>query len=173
MPVVNVSAVDAQSFCSFIGRRLPIASEWLWAATSGTDRAYPWGNKPPTPTHANLRPKDATEPEPTEPKPTGPDEMEPRPVPVDSSDFTAGRTPEGVEHLLGNVQEWVATEGKYDDEGNAHLIGNWDLRDGAVPVALMGGSYVNYPAILTDLVLIAEASFADDVSGFRCITDNE
>jgi len=79
---------------------------------------------------------------------------------------------------LGGINGAVHTkddfaEGKYDDEGNAHLIGNWDLRDGAVPVALMGGSYFNYPAILTDLVLIAEASFADDVSGFRCITDNE
>ena len=196
MPVVNVSAIDAQAFCSFIGRRLPTAAEWLWAATRGSGGPYPWGKAPPTPAHANVGASDPTEPDVTEldppdpevpepkepepepeesePEPTEPESTEPGgPVPVDGSDFAAGRTPEGIEHLLGNVQEWVATGGRFDDDDKVRLTSNWDLRDGAAPLSLMGGSYIDDPVPLTELVEVSEASLASDVSGFRCVTTHE
>jgi hypothetical protein len=38
---------QAQTFCAWIGRRLPTSQEREWAATGGDGRGYPWGNEEP------------------------------------------------------------------------------------------------------------------------------
>ncbi len=47
-PVLNVSLAMAESYCSFVGRRLPTAFEWEvaagWAPDSGRFQHFPWGD---------------------------------------------------------------------------------------------------------------------------------
>ena len=48
-PANCVTASSAQTFCQWIGGRLPTESEWEYAAGSeGKDHIYPWGNEAPS-----------------------------------------------------------------------------------------------------------------------------
>jgi iron(II)-dependent oxidoreductase len=88
-PIVHINWHEAQAFCRFAKRRLPMEAEWeysaAWDARAGGKRRYPWGETGPAAAHANLESSG--------------------PVTVDA--FSAGDSASGCRQLIGNVWEWT------------------------------------------------------------------
>jgi len=105
-PVNCVDLAQASAYCTWLGKRLPKASEWAWAA-GGRSRAfpYPWGSEPVDPRRACIgrSPEQGT-------------------CAVGSA--PAGASPEGVVDLVGNVAEWVIDrEATATDPASGSLVG--------------------------------------------------
>jgi formylglycine-generating enzyme required for sulfatase activity len=79
--------IDAETYCTWRGLRLPSADEWLRAATNGDGRIFPWGNDIDTPETCSCREYD-----------DGPCETV-----RDTEDMSF----HGVRDLAANASEWV------------------------------------------------------------------
>lgn len=89
---VYVSHAEATAYARWKGMKLPSEAQWHRAAygtPSGTERDYPWGDEPPTPTRGNF------------------DCLRWDPTPVDA--HPTGASAFGVHDLLGNGWEWTST----------------------------------------------------------------
>jgi gamma-glutamyl hercynylcysteine S-oxide synthase len=132
-PVCHVCWWEADAYARWAGKRLPTESEWeaaaAWDFEAGQARPYPWGDEPPTPSHANL------------------DALLFETTPIGS--YPAGRSAVGCWDMLGNVWEWTATdfhgypgyrtfpypeysEVFFGDEYKVLRGGSWATRFGAV-----------------------------------------
>jgi formylglycine-generating enzyme required for sulfatase activity len=93
-PVVNVTWLDANTYCSWAERRLPTEAEWEYAARGNDKRNYPWGDEPPNEYTANFIN-----------------------LVGDTSrvgTYAEGASPFGVLDMAGNVWEWVADRYRQD-----------------------------------------------------------
>ena len=93
-PINCIDWSQASAYCAFVGRRLPIEEEWENAAAGGARRAYPWGNDWPPP-GGQIR--------------FGRGSALAGTCAVGS--FPSSDTPEHLEDLAGNVEEW--TDSRY------------------------------------------------------------
>ena len=85
-PATGVSWTAADAYCRDLGKRLPTAAEWEMAARGVEGRPYPWGDQAVQRSRAHY--------------------LAAGPVAVDAP--LNGASPEGVQHLAGNVAEWVS-----------------------------------------------------------------
>jgi iron(II)-dependent oxidoreductase len=89
---VYVSQAEAAAYARWAGKTLPTEAQWHRAAygtAEGTERAFPWGDELPNPSHGNF------------------DFLRWDPAPVAA--FPAGSSAFGVAGLLGNGWEWTRT----------------------------------------------------------------
>jgi formylglycine-generating enzyme required for sulfatase activity len=91
-PVVNVTALEAEAYAAWAGKRMPSIEEWRAAAQGADARRYPWGDGFDS---ARLNSRDhgvgGTLP---------------------AGRLTAGASPFGVLDLAGNVAEWTSSLGE-------------------------------------------------------------
>jgi len=106
LPIVNVTWPDAQSYCRYVGGRLPTEAEWEKAARGTDGREYPWGDEVSC-ERANWGNFDGE----------GPCAGRNPGHPVAVGQYPDGASPYGVLDLGGNVWEWVAD--RYDDDAAA------------------------------------------------------
>jgi hypothetical protein len=154
LPVVFVTAYDAAQFCFWLGRRLPTEPEWERIARGLDGAKYPWGNTSPKQGQANIIIGGHV-----------PGGLEP----VTSTAFRLGDSKNGVEQLIGNVQEWTASRGAYNASRTPVILGDWNGRTRVSGVAVMGGGYLNNVDSVTNLIFIYAPSISVGAVGFRCV----
>ena len=94
LPVTGVSWNDARLYADWVNKRLPLESEWEYAARGSEGRIYPWGDEW-SPASSNSK-----------------EDERKRTVAVGS--YPSGRSWCGINDMAGNVAEWV------DDDYNPY-----------------------------------------------------
>ena len=154
-PVANVSWYEAAAYAAWLGGALSTEAQWEYAArgtgtTSG--RAYPWEEGMPDDSRAVFE-KGSTEP-------------------VGSR--IAGRTPDGLDDMAGNVWEWCRDLfGDYGEGSSVDPLGPTGREADAGPSlrVLRGGSFLNDADFLRAALRLRSTPDNRNLSfGFRVVS---
>jgi formylglycine-generating enzyme required for sulfatase activity len=175
MPVLHVSAKDAEAYARWLSERsgqryrLPSEAEFEYALRGGAPGRYPWGDQPPTPGTGNL---------------TGGGDRSPGgrswgnafvgygdgywgPAPV--ARFRANVF--GIHDLEGNVSEWVA-DCWHDGYRRAPTQGEAWVNPGCRIRVVRGGAWASAPAQTRAAWRSqAEADATNALTGFRVVRE--
>ncbi|MFT4621910.1 MAG: serine/threonine protein kinase [Myxococcota bacterium] len=151
-PVVFVSWVDASTYASWAGLRLPSEAQWERTARGPDGRRHPWGSERPTADHANFgrRHRGTTS--------------------VDA--HPGGATALGVHDLAGNVWEWCSDADDPEFYAKGPRANPRHLRPASDPTprVVRGGSWLfDDPRALRATARRAHppATWSEGI-GFRC-----
>lgn len=151
-PVVMVTYYEAEAFCRWLSIKrgehiaLPTPRQWDLAATGGGQRAFPWGDSPPTPDHANWSDTDISST-------------------TAVGIFPRGITANGVADMAGNIWEWCAVAG--EDTASEDFTSRSAIEHVR---AVVGGSYMDsVDAMRTGHRLMSAPSYRDLDCGFRVV----
>ncbi|HEY0989856.1 MAG TPA: SUMF1/EgtB/PvdO family nonheme iron enzyme, partial [Kofleriaceae bacterium] len=113
-PVSDVDAFEANAYCAYMGKRLPGDLQWVKAARGGLEidgkpnphprRLFPWGNVFAR-ACVNLD-----------------GEGDPFPWTAPVTSMPCGRSPYGIYHMAGNLQEWISRDGQLDRANPLHIL---------------------------------------------------
>ncbi len=159
-PVVCVSWDAAQSYCEWVGGRLPTESEWEYAARGEEGYSYPWGNSfdSTLANHCDVNCEEYWADQEA-------DDGYTFSAPVGT--YPGSESWVGAVDMVGNVFEWVVDWfGEYSDEELTNPTG---LGTGTYKV-LRGGSYFYEQSRLRTASRDSIAPIEQDSTiGFRCV----
>lgn len=157
-PVKSMLWVEANTYCTWIGKRLPSEAEWEKAAHGTNPQAYPWGDSGSLCDLANMCASEI--------------QMGNAPVKMVGS-YPLGASPYGVLDMTGNVVEWVNDWYSEEYYANSPYKNPTGPPTGTSKV-LRGGGYFHH-MILSERLFYNPHQFAQSFGvgvdyGFRCAT---
>lgn len=147
-PINCLNFKQAQAFCRWAGKRIPMETEWLFATRGLAGRAFPWGDQPPRPRQDICWFRRETT------------------CPVDDPSTEMDRSVFGIQGLAGNVGEFT-TDGTETNRGIAPFRGGSYATDASERLLLQDNppSYIKRRIHLTDGV--------QNTVGVRCAGDGQ
>lgn len=155
-PVCHVCYHEAEAFANWAGKRLPTEFEWeaaaSWDASTGSSRAFPWGDSAPTSALANI------------------DQLSFDTAPVDTYD---NRSPIGCYGMIGDVWEWTSSDfNGYPGFQSFPYKEYSEEFFGTEYKVLRGGSWATRPAAIRNTFRNWDYPIRRQIfSGFRCARD--
>jgi formylglycine-generating enzyme required for sulfatase activity len=161
-PVSGVTALDAEAYARWAGKRLPTFLEWQRAARGVEERTWPTGERLPVDVTELFVARPGVRPDSTLPKQ---EFLAAARLDLLSStqglgDVTRDVTPEGVEHLLGNVTEWT-------ESLSAEAVRPGVFIPQPYVRTAAGASYAVSPFRITAALQVPQG-VSDATIGFRC-----